>query len=250
MGLRNLAWAFPRLGEKRRREILLASARNLGRVAAEVCQIRRRGTERLRSLVRFDDRGAWERALGRSRERGLLALTGHVGNWEFLHAFHALLGFPVTLVHRPMRNPLVERWIRELREEAGTSTLLKRNAARGAIEALRRGGILAVALDQNQTLSSGIFVRFFGKPACTSPGLARLALRTGAPIYPVFLLREEDSYHHRLFVGPPLPADGDVLRLTQACVDALEEVVRTYPEQWIWFHKRWKTRPPGEEPVY
>lgn len=252
----NLGIAFPEKAIAERRRILRASCRNLGRVAAEFCHLPQLEAGALEGLVSFADRDAWERALRRADETGAVILTGHFGNWELLAYAHGLLGHPVTLVHRPMHNPLFDAAITRVRVGSGTQAIKKKAAAKEALRALRRHGILAIPSDQNQTVSFGVFVDFFGKPACTTPGVARLAMLTGAPVYPVFLVRKDEGARHRIEILPEVEIvssgdrQADIRANTQRCSLIIEQMIRRYPEQWIWFHKRWKTRPPGEPRLY
>ncbi len=252
----NLRLSFPEKTETERRSILLASCRNLGRVAAEVCHFPRLRRDNLHRYVSFADRLAWENAIREIEKRGGLILTGHLGNWELLAYAHGLLGHPVTIVHRPMRNPLVEAAIARLRSGAGTRVVAKRRAAKDLLRTLRTRGTVAIPIDQNQPPGWGVFVDFFGIPACTTFGLARLALLSGAPVYPAFLVREGETERHRIVVLPAIEAvrtgnrERDILVNTQRYTQVLEEVIRRHPEQWIWFHRRWRTRPPGAPPLY
>lgn len=252
----NLAIAFPDKSVAEHRRILRASSRNLGRMAVEFCHLTRLDRRSVEQCVHFPDRASWEQQLARSRETGAIILTGHFGNWELFAYAHGLLGTPITLIHRPMRNPLVDRTIDRIRAAAGTRLLAKKSAAKEAIRGLRKHELLVVPTDQNQTFAYGVFVDFFGKKACTSPGAARLAALTGAPIVPAFLVREGESGHHRVEILPPIELvnsgnrTADILTNTQRCSDVIEAMIRRYPEQWIWFHKRWKTRPGDEPPIY
>lgn len=252
----NLRLAFPERSDAERRAILRASCRNLGRVGAEICHFHALTRETLGRYVRVADPAAWEAALADIAAHGALILTGHFGNWELLAYAHGLLGHPITLVHRPMRNPLVEAGIQALRRGAGTRALPKRAAAKEVIRTIRRGGIVAIPFDQNQSAAAGVFVDFFGVPACTTGGLARLAEITGAPVYPAFLVREGESSRHRIELLPAVPRietgdrDADVTANTRQYSAVFEAMIRRHPEQWIWFHKRWRTRPPGEQPFY
>jgi len=256
VALFNLSLAFPEHSEAERRRILRASCRNLGRVAAEFCHLPQLDRQRLEHLVSFADRAAWERTITRAEQSGAVILTGHFGNWELLAYAHGLLGHPITLVHRPMHNRLFDDEITRIRERPGTRAIKKKAAAKEALRVLKRHGILVIPSDQNQVQSAGVFVDFFGKPACTTPGVARLAMLTGAPVIPVFLVREGESGHHRVEVLPDVEMvstgdkDEDIRVNTQRCSDVVEAMIRRYPEQWIWFHKRWKTRPPGEAKLY
>jgi len=256
VALFNLAIAFPEKSMAERRTILRASCRNLGRVAVEFCHLPQLDVRRLPELVRFADRPAWERAIARAAESGAVILTAHFGNWELLAYAHGLLGHPITLVHRPMHNPLFDAAITRIRAAAGTRAIRKKAAAKDALRALKQHDILVIPSDQNQTATFGVFVDFFGKLACTTPGVARLAMLTGAPVFPVFLVREGEGPQHRIEMLPEVEIvttgdrEADIRSNTQRCSDIVEDMIRRYPEQWIWFHKRWKTRPVGEPRLY
>jgi KDO2-lipid IV(A) lauroyltransferase len=256
VALLNLSIAFPEKSLAERRRILRSSCRNLGRMVAEFCHLPQLDAEKLSALVHFADRAVWEQAVARASEQGAVILTAHFGNWELLAYAQGLLGHPVTLVHRPMHNRLFDEAITQVRIKPGTRAIKKKAAAKEALRALKRHDILVIPSDQNQTRSVGVFVDFFGKPACTTPGVARLAMLTGAPVYPVFMVREGESNRHRIEMQPEVEMvrsgdrDADIIANTQRCSDVIEAMIRRYPEQWIWFHKRWKTRPPGEPKVY
>jgi KDO2-lipid IV(A) lauroyltransferase len=256
IALFNLNIAFPEKTVTEHRRILRASCRNLGRVAAEFCHLQRLDVARLSQIVSFADRAAWEHAIERAGQQGAVILSAHFGNWELLAYAHGVLGHPVTLVHRAMRNAIFDQAITAVRTTAGTRGIKKRAAAKEALRTLKQHGILAIPADQNQVFSYGVFVDFFGLPACTTPGPARLAMLTGAPVFPVFLVREGESGHHRIEILPEVEmvATGDrgadILENTWRCTAVIEDMIRRYPEQWIWFHKRWKTRPPGEPKLY
>ncbi len=256
IAMRNLRIAFPEKSVAQRRRILRASCRNLGRVAAEFCHLPALTPESMLQRLRFADRAAWDRAIEQAGRRGAVIVTAHFGNWELLAYAHGLLGHPITLVHRPMHNPLVDAVITDIRSPAGTRSIKKKAAAKEALRALKRHEILVIPSDQNQTLSYGVFVDFFGTSACTTPGVARLAMLTAAPVYPVFLVREDEGAQHRIEILPEVEMastgdrEADIRTNTQRCSAIIEDMIRRHPEQWIWFHKRWKTRPPGEPPVY
>lgn len=254
IALHNLAIAFPEQSADAHRAILRRSCRNLGRVAAEFCQLHRLTAQSVRDIVSIDDPARWQAELVSGGERGAVVLTGHFGNFELLAYAHGLLGHPITLVHRPMRNPLVDHAIVALRARAGTVSLAKKTAAKAALRALHAHRIVAIPADQNQTRRYGVFVDFFGLTASTTPGPARLAMLSGAPVVPVFLLREGESDRHRIVVLPPVEMvksgnrEADVLENTRRCNAVIEDVLRRHPDQWIWFHKRWNTRPTKTDP--
>jgi len=256
IGMRNLTLAFPDRPPRARRRILRRSFLNLGRMAAELAHLPRLSDARLREMVRFEDEGWWAEAVGWERSTGVMVLSGHFGNWELLVYAHGRRGFPVHMVHRAIANPLVDRWLNALRARAGTRMIRKSAGAGGVLQALRERGLLVLPIDQNSTRGLGVFVDFFGVPASTNSGMARIALRTDAPVIPVFIVREGRSARHRVHVLPILqvertgdPAE-DVRRNTQRFTAVFEEMVRRHPEHWLWMHKRWKTRPAGEPRLY
>lgn len=252
VALEQLRWAFPERGEAERRRIWRESARNLGRMAAEVCHFSDLRLQNIGQFVTIAEPERWARALADRAGKGLIALTAHFGNWELLAYAHGLLGSPVTLIHREMRNPLVNDWLLQWRARAGTRSIPKKAAAKEALKVLRGGGILAVPADQNQRYSFGVFVEFFGKLACTTTGPVRLAEHSGAKIVPVFLRRVGESEKHIVEVLPAVELRNtgnpgrDLVENTQRCSKVIEAMIRRYPEQWVWFHRRWKTRPPEE----
>ncbi len=256
VALLNLSIAFPEKSLAERRGILRASCRNLGRLAVEFCHLPELSRDTLDRYVHFADRAAWERRLAEADTTGAVIVTAHFGNWELFAYAHGLLGRPVTLIHRPMRNPLVDDIIDAIRTRSGTRAIAKKSAAKEAIRVLRKRGIVVIPSDQNQTYAYGVFVDFFGKKACTTPGAARLAALTGAKVIPAFLVREGESARHRVEILPEIALvdsgdrHADAVTNTQRCSDAVEAMIRRYPEQWIWFHKRWKTRPGDEPAVY
>jgi KDO2-lipid IV(A) lauroyltransferase len=256
VGMVNLALAFPERPLAERRRILRASFANLGRMVAELAHLPRLDADDLRTLVEFEDEAWWAENIGRPRDTGVLVLSGHFGNWELLVFAHGMRGFPVSMVHRTMANPFVDRWLNAIRARAGTRLVRKRHAAGGVLRALHDHELLVLPFDQNSTRGLGVFADFFGVAASTNSGIARLALRTGAPVVPVFIVRDGTKAHHRVTVLPIMYAqrsgdfESDVRRATQQFSDVFESMVRRHPEQWLWVHKRWKTRPPGEAKLY
>jgi KDO2-lipid IV(A) lauroyltransferase len=257
VGLKNLSIAFPEKSEAERMEILLASYRNLGRMVAECAHWDELTAANVRVRVTPDDGPIWtNEMLPHLQSQGILILTGHFGNWEMFAYAYGLLGHPVSLVHQTIKNPLVDRYVEGMRSGGGTRLFRKQEAARGVLRALTERALVVLPLDQNQSRRAGTFVDFFGLPASTSAGLARIALRTGAPIYPAFLLRDGTSAHHRIVFLPRVSiasmADRDsaARELTQRCTAVLESMIRKHPDHWLWTHKRWRTRPLGDPELY
>jgi KDO2-lipid IV(A) lauroyltransferase len=257
IGRVNLEIAFPEKSPAERRRILRASFLNLGRMAAELAHLPTIGDAALREMVRFADEDWWNQHIGAHRETGVLILSGHFGNWELLVYAHGRRGHPVSMVHRGIANPLVDRWLNRVRARAGTRLLRKSRAGVDVLRALKEKQLLVLPFDQNSTRGLGVFVDFFGLPASTNSGIARIALRSGAPVVPAFIVREGRSARHVVHVLPPIfdmertgDFAEDVRRNTAHFSTIFEDMVRRFPEQWLWMHKRWKTRPPGEAKLY
>jgi Kdo2-lipid IVA lauroyltransferase/acyltransferase len=188
--------------------------------------------------------------------KGVILFTGHVGAWELSSFGLSLFGHPLSFLVRRIDNPKIEAMIDRLRSGSGNRTIDKRSAAREMLAILRDGGTLGILVDLNTLDREAIFVDFFGIPAATTFIVAKLALRTGAAVLPVFAPWDDDSKHFRLKIGAPLPIERtgdeaeDVRRLTQQYTRVVEDYVRRYPDQWLWIHRRWKTRPEGEPEIY
>lgn len=180
--------------------------------------------------------------------KGILLYSGHYGHWELAALVQGFLGMPLTLVARPLDNPVLERMLARLRTVSGNVVVHKRNAIREMLQTLSRGGGVAIVIDQDAR-DAGVFVPFLGRLASTTPTLATLALRTGAALVPVFCVPQRKGTY-RIIYGPVTEArstgdrEADVLRITAECTAVLEQWVRRHPEYWLWMHRRWKTAPP------
>jgi KDO2-lipid IV(A) lauroyltransferase len=179
-----------------------------------------------------------------------LMLTAHLGNWELLSAAHRLTGVPLSIVVRPLDAPWLDALAERLRRKTGVELIAKRGALRAVLQALRRGRMIGILMDQNASRREGVFVDFFGRAASTSRSIALLAVRTRSPVVPVFARRDGPGRHTVVFLPAlPLPVNGAeaaVVELTARCTKTIERAVRDAPEQWLWSHDRWRTRPPGE----
>jgi KDO2-lipid IV(A) lauroyltransferase len=254
VGLRNLALAFPEKAEAERESILRGMYRQLGWQLAEFCQMPSYTLERASKFIRYE--GLEHYRAAKQRGQGVLVLTGHLGAWEMSSFYHSLAGYPMGMVIRRLDNPWVNRLVNDIRTQHGNRVLPKDDFARGLIGAMRAGETVGVLMDTNMTPPQGVFVDFFGHAACTASGVARVALRTGAAVLPGFLMWEPAEKKYVLHFLSELPladtgdAEHDAITNTQTFTTALEDVIRQYPEQWLWVHRRWKTRPPGEPPIY
>ncbi len=207
--------------------------------------------------IRRENVGRWIRCEGTEHYdeairagRGVLFATAHLGNWELSAFAHAYFRSPMNVVVRPLDNPLIDRLVERRRGLSGNRPLFKKDYARAILKALAANEAVGVLIDQNASLDSGVFVDFFGMPACAGTGFAKLAARSGATVIPGFALWSEGERKYVLRFYPPVPMTGDAARDTQLLQAKLEEIIRQHPDQWLWIHRRWKTRPPGEESLY
>ena len=254
VGLRNLALAFPEMSPRERRRLLRGEFISLGRQLAEVCLFPRYTRENVSRVVVYDGFENFERAYARGK--GVLFLTGHLGAWELSAFAHSLQGHPLSIVMRSLDNPYIDALIQRYRTMYGNRTVDKDDFVRGLLSAMRAGETVGILMDTNMTPPQGLFVPFFGIEACTASGLARVALKTGAAVLPGFLLWEESERQYVLRFGPELEladsgnSEADAASNTALFTAVIEETIREYPSQWLWMHRRWKTRPPGEPPLY
>ncbi len=253
-GLRNLELAFPEWSEERREKTLRREYRNLGYLLAEFAQMSSYTPEVARSLIQYD--GLENYLAARDRGKGVLVLTGHLGAWELSSFHHSLMGYPMGMVIRRLDNPLVDEFVNRIRCLHGNKVLHKDDFARGLIAAMRQGETVGILMDTNMTPPQGVFVPFFGRMAATASGMARVASKTGASVVPGFLLWDEDKESYVLRFGEEIElestgdAERDAVANTARFTSVIESYVRAYPDQWLWMHRRWKTRPPGEEGIY
>ncbi len=254
VGRRNLELALPQLSPKARERILRRLFRNLGWQLVEFCRMPRYTPQNTRGWIHTE--GIEHFLAAQARSKGVLVLTGHLGAWELSSFYHSLMGHPMGMVIRRLDNRPLDDFVNSIRCLHGNQVLHKDDFARGLLHAMRRGGAVGILMDTNMTPPQGEFVKFFGIPACTASGLARVALRTGAAVLPGFCLWEEKERQYVLHFGPELDfartgdREADILAATQQCNDVIESWIRRYPDQWLWIHRRWKTRPPGEPSIY
>jgi KDO2-lipid IV(A) lauroyltransferase len=254
VGMRNLRLAFPEKTWPERARILRGVFTSLGRQLAEVCLFPRYTLENVGKVVVYDGFENFERAL--SRGKGVLFLTAHLGAWELSAFTHSLYGHPLHIVMRPLDNVYLDRLMRRYRTMHGNSTVDKDDFVRGLLSAMKAGETVGILMDTNMTPPQGVFVDFFGIPACTASGLARIALRTDAAVVPGFTIWDPALRKYRLRFDPALKLirmgndDADVLANTALFTKVIEGYVRKYPDQWLWVHRRWKTRPAGEASLY
>jgi len=256
IGLKNLALAFPHKSEAEHQQILRESLLNLGRLTAEFCHLHTLTRANISERVRFADFAQWQELLTRAQNTGALILTGHFGNWELFAYAHACYGFPVHIIHRRLRNVLIDDLIVHERERCGNKVIRKTTAGIEVFRAIRHKALVVAAVDQNASGRLGTFVPFFSRLASTSMGLAGLALASGVPVVPAFLIRENGTWRHRIVVLPPVEPvrtgdqEADLRATTAKFTAVFQQVVEQYPDHWLWIHKRWKRRPDSEAPIY
>lgn len=243
--LDNLRKAFPEKSEGRIEAIALAVFRNMGKIFHELCWSTCRTKEELRRHVEVS--GLENIRAAHEKGKGVLVLTGHFGNWEMLPVLADLIGHPAGFIYRPLDAAPLDRFLAETRTRFNHFGIPKKRSFRRILAALGKKESIYLLMDQNTSRKQGVFVPFFGMPASTNAGLALLALRTGAPVVPIFLARKEDGFKGIILPEVPLIKTGDkekdIEMNTLAYNQVIESVVRQYPDQWFWAHRRWKTQP-------
>jgi KDO2-lipid IV(A) lauroyltransferase len=222
----------------------------LGRQLGIFSHLSRLSAEKVREIIEVEgiERCRPEATQG----RGKFIFTAHFGGWELSHLAMTARGFPMNVVARRVDNPLIADLVENMRTALGSRTIDKKTSARTMFRLLENQEIIGILVDLNTQEHEGVFVDFFGLASSTTTGLAKLALRTGATVLPGFAVWQKDKKRYLLKICEPLeiPASDDVEEnikvLTQAMTAKIEEFVRSYPDQWMWIHKRWNTRPIGE----
>ncbi len=246
--LQNLAMAMPELDEAARRRIAGGVFRSIARVLLAFARIPRLNRGNIGGWIRYEGFEHFEEA--KRRGRGVLFATAHLGNWELSAYAHGILAEPMHVVVRPLDNPRIDALVERYRTLAGNRIIEKKDFARGILKALARNEAVGILIDQNASPENGAFVDFFGVPACATTGLAKLAAHSGAAVVPGFALWNEAERRYVLRFYPPLEITGDAADDTARLQKRLEAVIREYPDQWLWIHRRWKTRPPGAPALY
>ncbi len=226
--------------------------RHLGLTVFELLALPGASREKLSRKFEYNGHEHLKKAL--DRKKGVFLLTGHIGNWELAGIGITLLGHEVSAVAKEMKTELGNTFIKLMRDDNGPKTIARRNSMKEIIGRLKRNGLVAFMIDQNMTAKEGVFVDFFGHPACTVAGLAAIAQRTGAAVVPAFSNRNNDLWHHTCVFMPEIELkhvapDGEDLSTvnTQILTGKLEKMINQNPTQYLWIHKRWRTRPPSEE---
>jgi KDO2-lipid IV(A) lauroyltransferase len=247
VAFQNLHQAFgDEKSEKELRTIAQRTFQNLGMMVAEFFRIPKMKVDDYKRTVTVE--GLEEALKILDRKKGGLLLVGHFGNWELMGFMSKVIGHPILVIAKPVKqNPRIDAWITEIRKKAGLEIIPPEMATRKVIKALSQNRVVGILIDQRAKRSQGVWVDFFGKKAPTTPGLAVLALKTGAPVVPVFMIRDGFK-KHRLLIKEPLQLVNtgdfkkDVETNTQLFNQTLEAVIRQYPDQWFWVHQRWERK--------
>jgi KDO2-lipid IV(A) lauroyltransferase len=250
----NLRIAFPGWNGAQRKSVIRGMIRNLGWMAAEFARLPKLTKENIDQVVILD--GHENFLEGHRRGKGVLYLTGHIGAWELSSFAHALYGYPLHYMARRIDNKRIDALVNGYRCLSGDRPIFKNESARAMLKVLKEAGTVGILADQNTMPEEAMFVDFFGKPASTTTGIARVALHTDAAVVPGYAVWDPAIRKYRLRFEPPVElirtgdSERDVTENTQKFTKVIEDIIRKYPEQWVWIHGRWNTRPKGEPPLY
>jgi KDO2-lipid IV(A) lauroyltransferase len=248
VALKNLAFALPDLDAAEHTRIVDGVFDSIARIVVALARFPALNRSNISDWIAYDGLEHYQAA--KQQGRGVLIATAHLGNWELSAFAHALMTEPMHVMVRPLDNPLIDRLVERRRTLSGNRLIDKRDAARAVMKALRNNEPVGVLIDQNTAASEGIFIDFFGKLACAGSAFVKLAHRSQAPVIPGFALWDEEKRRYVLRFYPRVEMSGDLHADTQRLHSAIEDAIRQHPDQWMWIHRRWKTRPPGEPPLY
>ena len=250
----NLRLAFPDWTDARRKDVTRKMVRNLGWMAAEFARFPRLTKKNIEKVVILE--GHENFLEGKRRGNGVLYLTGHIGAWELSSFAHALYGYPLHYIARPLDNQRLDALVNQYRCSSGNQPIFKNESARVMLRILKDSGTIGILADQNTMPEEGVFVDFFGESACATTGIARVALHTGAAVVPGYAYWDETIQKYRLRFEPPVElvrtgdTERDVFENTQRFAKAIQGIIQKHPDQWVWVHQRWKTRPKGQPALY
>jgi Kdo2-lipid IVA lauroyltransferase/acyltransferase len=245
---RNLEMAYPEKTAAEREAIVDQVFQSIARLIYAFARFPEINRDNVSKWIRYE--GLENYLEAKKSARGILVATAHFGNWELSAFAHALMTEPMHVMIRPLDNASIDRLVERRRQLSGNQLISKRDAARSVLRALRENQAVGVLIDQNTSLEEGVFVDFFGIPACANTGFAKIAARTGAAVIPGFAVWSAEEQRYILHFRPPVEMTGDAAEDTRRLHARLEEAIREYPGQWLWIHRRWKTRPPGQPPLY
>jgi KDO2-lipid IV(A) lauroyltransferase len=244
----NLAFAMPDLDTGRRETVITGVFASLARLLVTMARFPDLNANNIGEWIRYQ--GLENYLSAKQQGRGVLVATAHLGNWELSAFAHALMTEPMNVMVRPLDNPLLDDLVETRRTLSGNRLILKKDAARLVMRALKNNEAVGVLIDQNTAAAEGVFVDFFGRLACAGAGFVKLAHHSGAAVLPGFALWDEKQRRYTLRFYPQIVLTGDVQQDTRNIHASIERVIRENPDQWMWIHRRWKTRPNGEPPIY
>lgn len=250
----NLRLAFPDWTEAQRKDTIRKMVRNLGWMAAEFARLPRLNKNNIEEVVVLE--GHENFLEGQRRGKGVLYLTGHIGAWELSSFAHSVYGYPLHYMARPLDNKRLDALVNRYRCASGNQPIFKNESARVMLKILKDAGTVGILADQNTLPAEGAFVEFFGELACTTTGIARVALHTDAAVVPGYAYWDDASKKYKLRFERPVQlirtadTEHDVRENTRRFSKIIEEIIRKHPDQWVWVHQRWKTRPEGEPALY
>jgi KDO2-lipid IV(A) lauroyltransferase len=245
---RNLSFAYPDRDAAWRARAIDGIFASIGRLLTAFAKFPSINAANVREWIEYEGFEHYQRA--KAKGRGILFATAHLGNWELSAYAHALLSEPMNVVVRPLDNPSIDDIVERRRGLSGNKLLSKRDFARSILHALRNNEAVGILVDQNSSADTGVFIPFFGRLACSGSTFAKLAARSGAAVIPGFAVWRAELGRYVLRFYPEIEITGDVTADTAAIQNAVEAAIRAYPDQWLWIHRRWKTRPPGEPGMY
>jgi KDO2-lipid IV(A) lauroyltransferase len=245
---KNLSFALPDLAPAERKRLIDGCFRSVGRLLLALARMPRIHSNNANAWIRYEGLENYQAA--KQAGKGILVATAHLGNWELSAYTHALLTEPMNVMVRPLDNPLIDALVERRRGHSGNSLIYKKDAARTVLKALKSNAAVGILIDQNASPAEGVFVDFFGKQACANAAFVKFAYHSGAKVIPGFAFWSEQERRYVLRFYPEVPMTGNVSIDTQRVHTLLEEVIREYPDQWMWIHRRWKTRPEGQSALY
>jgi len=246
--LRNLGLAYPEKSPAERKAIADEVFQSLARLIWTFARFPQINRQNIHDWIRYEGLEHYHAA--KQAGRGILVATAHFGNWELSAFAHALMTEPMHIMIRPLDNPGIDRLVEQRRQLSGNHLIAKWDGARSVLRALQQNEAVGILIDQNTSLEEGTFVDFFGTPACANTAFVKIAARTGAAVIPGFAVWAEKERRYVLRFYPPVEISGDSTEDTRRIHSFLEGVIREHPGQWLWIHRRWKTRPPGEASLY
>ena len=245
---RNLSFAYPGKDAEWRRRTVDGVFASIGRLLVAFARLPQITKANVSEWIRYEGFEHYQAA--KDRGNGVLFATAHLGNWELSAYAHALLTEPMNVVVRPLDNPLIDALVETRRGLSGNLLLSKRDFARSIFQALRKNEPVGILVDQNSATDNAAFVPFFGVDACANLTFAKLAARSGAAVIPGFAIWSQAERRYILRFYPAVEITGDAVEDTRRIQHAIEVAIRETPDQWLWIHRRWKTRPEGEPSLY